>query len=337
MMALEAQARSMLPVIETELKHQIRRIAGTATRPFHAMLSYHMGWTGTQRRGQAGKRIRPLLTLLTCASIRDDWRHAAPAAAAIELVHNFSLVHDDIQDNSPTRRGRTTLWKKVGVPLAINSGDALYTIANHAALDLARTYDPQVVVTANAILQKACLDLTTGQYLDLYHQQAGRLPLKLYWRMIDGKTAALIAAATHLGALLGGAGPRKCYEYRKFGQLLGLAFQVQDDILGIWGDEKRTGKSAASDLAEGKLSLPVVYALEKRGPFASLWRNAPSRAKNTVRMRALLEQAGAHDYASRQAARLTNRALRMLSKLKPRGATGEALEQLAVQLLARQS
>ncbi len=206
-MALEAQARSMLPVIESELKHQVRRVAGTATRPFHQMLSYHMGWIGKSRQRQGGKRIRPLLTLLTCACIRDDWRQAAPAAAAIELLHNFSLIHDDIQDNSPTRRGRTTLWKKVGMPLAINSGDALFTIASHAALDLARTYDPQVVVTANAILQKACLDLTTGQYLDLYHQHAGRLPLKLYWRMIDGKTAALIAARDASGRTAGGREP----------------------------------------------------------------------------------------------------------------------------------
>ncbi len=95
---------------------------------------------------------------------------------------------------------------------------------------------------------------------------------------------------------------------------------MEDDILGIWGDEKRTGKSAASDLAEGKLSLPVVYALAQRGAFAKLWHEAGSRARNTVRMRALLEEAGAHDYATKQAARLTNKALSLLTKLKPRGA-----------------
>ena len=336
-MPLEEQARLMLPVIEAELKRQVRRTAGPSTHPFHEMLSYHMGWSGRLPRAQRGKRIRPLLALLACASVGDGWRAAAPAAAALELLHNFSLVHDDIQDNSPTRRGRLTLWKKVGVPLAINAGDALFTIASQAALDLSRSYDPQVVVTANAILQKACLDLTKGQYLDLYHQQTGRLTLKDYWQMIDGKTAALLAAATHLGALLGGATPRKCYDYRKFGELLGLAFQVEDDVLGIWGDEKRTGKSAASDLVEGKLSLPVVYALQKRGPFGKLWRDARGRARNAHAMREALEALGAREFSTRQAERLTRRALALLQQLRPRGEAGVAMRELAGQLLMRQS
>lgn len=337
-MALETQARLMLPVIEAELKRQVRRVAGQATRPFHEMLSYHLGWRGAVRKGQQGKRIRPLLVMLACASNSERWRDAAPAAAAIELLHNFSLVHDDIQDNSPTRRGRPTLWKMVGVPLAIDAGDALFTIASQAGLDLRRSYEPQTVVTANAILQQACLELTQGQYLDLYHQETGHLPLRSYWKMIDGKTAALLAAATQLGALLGGAGPKKVYAYRKFGQLLGLAFQVEDDILGIWGDEKRTGKSAASDLVEGKLSLPVVFGLSKKGPFAALWRQARARGRNARRLRTMLEDAGAREYANNQAARLTRQAVGLLNKeMRPRGEAGAALRELTEQLLSREN
>jgi geranylgeranyl diphosphate synthase, type I len=336
-MSLESQARSMLPVIEAELKKQVRRLAGPDSRPFHEMLTYHMGWSGTLQKGQGGKRIRPLLTLLTCASVSDRWREAAPAAAALELLHNFSLVHDDIQDNSPTRRGRPTLWKKVGTPLAINAGDALFTIAGQAALDLTRAYEPGVVITASAILQQACLDLTKGQYLDLYHQNAGRLTVRSYWTMINGKTAALLAACTHLGALLGGAGPASCEDYSKFGQLVGLAFQVEDDLLGIWGDEKRTGKSADTDLAEGKLSLPVVYALEKHRPFGQVWRDARGRRRNARRLRTLLEQAGAREYATRQAEKLTGDALALLNKLQPKGEAGAGLRELTEHLLARQS
>lgn len=334
-MSLDRQARAMLPLIETELKRQVRRLAAPSTRGFHDMLAYHMGWTGTSARKGQGKRIRPLLTLLVNASVGGRWRDAAPAAAALELVHNFSLVHDDIQDNSPTRRGRATLWKKVGAPLAINAGDALFTIAGQATLDLARSFEPATVLAAAGILQQACLDLTKGQFLDLYHQGARHLSITGYWQMIDGKTAALIAACTHIGALLGGASPAKSQQYRRFGQLLGLAFQVQDDILGIWGEEARTGKSAASDLVEGKLSLPVIYGLRNKGEFSRRWRDAHARASNAPRLRKLLEQEGALEHSTRQANRLTREAVAALRRLRPQGEAGTALEELSAQLLAR--
>lgn len=333
-MTLSSYSAKMLPVIEAELKQQVRNIRTPGTGGFHALLAYHMGWAG-KRVGHPGKRIRPLLALLTCASLTKAWRHAVPAAAALELVHNFSLVHDDIQDNSTTRRGRATLWVTAGTPLAINAGDALFALAFQAGLHLARGHDSRTVVTASAILQQACLDLTRGQYLDLYHQQHGRLPLRSYWQMIDGKTAALLAACTHIGALLGGANPKQCYGYRKFGQLLGLAFQVQDDLLGIWGDEKQTGKSADSDLAEGKLSLPVAYALERSSSFRRLWRNTKDRPANADRLRRILEQAGADEYAARQATRLTNLARGSLAKLRPAGQPGAALMELSELLVHR--
>jgi geranylgeranyl diphosphate synthase type I len=335
-MSLNEQARVMLPLIESELRKQARRVAGPSTRPFHGMLAYHMGWIGSSsRRGRRGKRIRPLLSLLACSSVGGQWRKAVPAAAALELVHNFSLVHDDIQDNSPTRRGRPTLWRKAGMPLAVNAGDALFATANHAALDLSRSFEPTLVVAALRILEQACLDLTIGQFLDLYHQEAHQLSVRRYWEMIDGKTAALLAACAHIGALLGGASPAKCSQYGRFGRLLGLAFQVQDDILGIWGDEVRTGKSTASDIAEGKLSLPVVYGLAKKGEFARRWRDASYRTRNTRRLRELLESEGALPFATRHGVRLTREALSTLRTLRPSGEAGGALEELAGQLLNR--
>lgn len=329
-------AQTMRPVIETELRRQVRRLAAPSTAAFHAMLAYHLGWDGSEAN-QGGKRIRPVLNLLVCASAGGSWRDAVPAAAGLELVHNFSLVHDDIQDNSPTRRGRPTLWRKQGVPLAINAGDALFTLANQATLDLAGTFQGKIVVEAVAVLQQACLDLTKGQFLDLYHQQKGSLTIRGYWQMIEGKTAALIAACTHIGALLGGAAPAKRARYHEFGKLLGLAFQVEDDILGIWGEESRTGKSTASDLAEGKLSLPVIYGLIKRGPFAKLWHDEGTRKRNASRLRKQLEAEGGREYARAQAGRLTRNALGLLHDLHPQGEAGRALEELTMQLLARRA
>ena len=136
-MPLKQFIETMLPEIEKELQSQVDRLKQNNSHPFHEMLTYHMGWTGEGAGPEAaGKRIRPLMVLLTAASCGADWRSALPAAAAVELVHNFSLVHDDVQDNSDKRRGRPTVWTKWGVPMAINVGDALFVIANQSILDL---------------------------------------------------------------------------------------------------------------------------------------------------------------------------------------------------------
>ncbi len=168
--------QTMLQVIEEELQHQVARLDQPRTRQFHEMLTYHMGWAGDGAGPEAaGKRIRPLLVLLTIASslkvdIKNNdgmlinWLHAKSAAAAIELIHNFSLVHDDIQDNSGKRRGRNTVWVKWGAPMAINVGDALFVIANQAILDLAKHYPADIVVKTSSILNNSCLDLTRGQF-----------------------------------------------------------------------------------------------------------------------------------------------------------------------------
>ena len=135
----------LLSQIEQELQKQISRLDNPRTRPFHEMLTYHMGWTGEGAGPEAtGKRIRPLLVLLSTAACGADWQSGLPAAAAVELVHNFSLVHDDIQDNSDKRRGRPTTWVKWGAPLAINVGDALFVISNQAIIDLKENYPAEV-------------------------------------------------------------------------------------------------------------------------------------------------------------------------------------------------
>jgi geranylgeranyl diphosphate synthase type I len=305
------------------------------------MLAYHLGWVDDRARPEArgkearGKHIRPLLVLLACAAAGGDWRRALPAAAGVELVHNFSLIHDDIQDNSPYRRGRKTVWKVWGVPQAINAGDAMLALAHLGIMNLEETTDAACAFQAARILQQACLELTKGQYLDLAYEAHERLSLEDYWLMVGGKTAALLAAATELGALVAAAPESRRAAYREFGRYLGLAFQAQDDILGIWGDAGLTGKSAESDLLAGKKSLPVVFALAQDGPFAKRWMHGPIRPEEIPAMANQLEVEGARAYAQESAAHLTDQALAALTQAKPQGQAGEALTGLAKRLLKR--
>ena len=329
-------ASQMLPEVEAELKAAVERLS----EPFYAelmvMLSYHMGWVGEGASpGATGKRIRPLLVLLTAAAAGGDWRNALPAAAAIELVHNFSLIHDDIEDDSPTRRGRPTVWKKWGIAQAVNAGDAMFTIAHLEIMRLEGTTGDQIALRAARLLQETCLELTKGQFLDISYEGRSNLTQEDYWPMVSGKTAALIAACTELGAMTARAEPAIQSEYRQFGYNLGLAFQALDDLLGIWGDATQMGKSAQSDLVSGKKSLPVLYGLSQDGLFAERWRKGPIQPGEVEQLAHILENEGARDYTQETAICLTERAIQALTQAQPHGAAGEELITLANQLLRR--
>ena len=335
-MNLKQHIEIMLPAIEKELQDQVARLNDRYTSQFYEMLTYHMGWTGEGAGREAtGKRIRPLIVLLATASTGADWITSLPAAAAVELVHNFSLVHDDVQDNSEKRRGRSTVWTKWGVPMAINVGDALFVISNQAVMDLIKTHPALTVVRAATILHDTCLDLTRGQFLDMSYEERNDLSLDDYLPMIGGKTSALLSACTHIGALLGNAGEAEQESYRQFGYHLGLAFQMQDDILGIWGNEAVTGKSAASDLVEGKNSLPVLYALGKQGKFAERWKLGPITVGEVKAVATQLEDEGGRSYAEEMSEKETQIALEYLRKANPRGTAGESMLELANMLLKR--
>jgi geranylgeranyl diphosphate synthase, type I len=335
--------KTLLPHIELELQRQVSRLDQPRTKPFHEMLTYHMGWTGEGAGPEAtGKRIRPLLVLL-CASASsgaesadETWQPALPAAAAVELVHNFSLVHDDIQDNSPKRRGRDTAWVKWGAPMAINVGDALFVLSNQAIIDLKENYPAGIVVQAAEILHNTCLDLTRGQFLDMSYEERNDLTVEDYWLMIAGKTAALLSTCCHIGALLGGADEAKQDAYRSFGHYLGLAFQVQDDILGIWGNEAVTGKSAASDLVEGKNSLPVLAGLSANGRFAERWRRGPVKPEEVEELASLLAAEGGYEASHDASKQMTDLALLNLYEADSQGEAGEVLYELANKLLKRE-
>ena len=335
--------KTLLSHIELELQKQVARLDQPRTQHFHEMLTYHMGWTGEGAGPEAtGKRIRPLLVLLTTASCGADhssstaWPSALPAAAAVELVHNFSLVHDDIQDNSPKRRGRDTAWVKWGAPMAINAGDALFVMSNQAIIDLKNHYPAEIVVQAAEILHNTCLELTRGQYLDMSYEERKDLGMEDYWPMISGKTSALLSACCHIGALLGGADEERQAAFRSYGHYLGLAFQVQDDILGIWGDEKLTGKSAASDLVEGKNSLPVLAGLRKQGKFAERWAQGPIKPEEVEEVARLLASEDGYGFAKEASIQMTDMAINSLREADPQGEAGEALFELTNKLLNRE-
>jgi geranylgeranyl diphosphate synthase type I len=326
-----------LPAIETALQQAVAPLEEGYTNELYHMMCYHLGWEGEGAGVEArGKRIRPLLVVICTAAAGGNWRTALPAAVAVELVHNFSLIHDDIEDNSPLRRGRPTLWKIWGIPQAINTGDAMFTLAYVTLLELERELPTVTVLAATRTLQRACLLLTEGQHLDLAYESRNDLPLDAYWPMVKGKTAALLSACTRLGALVAEAPESIVESYEFFGRDLGLAFQAQDDLLGIWGDAALTGKSAESDLVSGKKSLPVLYGLSKEGEFAQRWTQGPIKPREVPQLAKQLKQAGAYDYTKSRANQLTEQALAELEKAQPQGEAGQALRSLAHKLLHRQ-
>jgi geranylgeranyl diphosphate synthase type I len=336
-MTLDQLIQKYLPAIENELQNTIKRVDGNRYDILHHMMAYHMGWVDEGAgEGAGGKRIRPLLVLMTTAAAGGKWESALPAAASIELIHNFSLLHDDIEDNSPLRRGRQTIWVKWGVPQAINTGDAMFSLAHITMLRLEATTSLSIALEAAKIIQNTCLLLTKGQFLDISYEGRVDLTIDDYWPMVTGKTAALIATCTEIGALIAGADEKTCCHYQVFGQNLGLAFQALDDFLGIWGDSAKIGKSNASDLVTGKKSLPVLYGLAQGGVFSARWIKGPITPREVPDLARQLELEGAKHYTQQIADQLTSAALEALEKANPKGDAGQALTLLAKRLLRRQ-
>lgn len=337
-MSLNELSQSFLPAIEDELRRVASRAGERGAEEMRHMCAYHMGWEGEGAGPQArGKRIRPQIVLLTAAAAGGEWQRALPAAAAVELLHNFSLIHDDIEDNSPMRRGRPTVWKLWGIAQAINAGDAMFALAHMALLRLEETVSPRAALRAAELFQRTCLQLTQGQHLDLAYEARGDLTLEAYWPMVDGKTAALLAGCAELGALAADADAAICSAYHRFGRSLGLAFQALDDLLGIWGDAALTGKSAESDLLAGKKSLPVLYALGQDGPFKARWDAGVITPEEVAQLAAQLEAEGARAYTQERASELTAEALQALDEAQPQGDAGAALLELANWLLKRRA
>jgi geranylgeranyl diphosphate synthase type I len=338
--ALNTALTRYLPAIETELRDLLASV-GPPYTDYYGMLHYHMGWLDAELRptqGQAGKRVRPVLCLLACEAAGGVLEQALPVAVGIETLHNFSLLHDDIEDNSDTRRGRPTVWKLWGQPQAINAGDGMFVLAHLAFARLpARGVPVERAFAALRTFDQTCLKLTQGQYLDIRYEDRLDVTVEDYMTMISGKTAALIATSTYLGAFLAGADETTAGHYRGFGHHLGLAFQVQDDILGIWGDAAVTGKSDSSDIETRKKTLPVVFGLERSPALRQLYASDQITPHQVEAVAQILDELGAREMAEALATKHHRKAMEALMRSGADGEAGQALKELATSLLKRVS
>jgi geranylgeranyl diphosphate synthase type I len=242
------------------------------------MLRYQLGWS-EDGLPTLGKALRPSLCLFICESLDGDLKQALPVAVAIELIHNFSLIHDDVEDGDTLRHHRPTLWHAYGRDEALVAGIALWTLA-YETLEGARErgVPAETVIEARRVLNDACCEMIEGQHLDLTYEQRSDVTLDEYLHMVRGKTAALIGASLQTGALLAGVGRPEAEQLGVFGRELGLTFQIRDDILGIWGEGSATGKPVGADLARKKKTLPVVHAFQHAvGPDRDILRTAYAR------------------------------------------------------------
>ncbi|MDE2836866.1 MAG: polyprenyl synthetase family protein [Chloroflexota bacterium] len=295
-------ARRFLPEIERCLREAVE--AGGELAP---MLRYHMGWEtleGTPTRG-GGKALRPILCLAACEMSGGDWRDALPAASALELIHNFSLAHDDIQDGDETRRGTPTLWRIWGVPTALTAGNAMRVIADRTAGALtAQGATSDVARATVAELTRRYMEMIEGQYLDLSFETAEQVSVNDYLDMIGRKTGALLESAMHMGALVATGDHATAQGFGECGMRMGVAFQVRDDYLGVWGDPAFTGKPVGADIRRKKKSLPAVYLFESTPPEERSWLEETYRAEEIDGERlegvmAMLERLGGDTYVQR--------------------------------------
>ena len=287
-------------------------------------LRYHMGWvdqTGRATQGNSGKALRPTLCLFACEATSGDYHPALPAAAAIELVHNFSLIHDDIQDGDKERRHQPTLWWLWGKPQAFHAGVAMRVMASMTLYRLANgAVPPSRLLKANQILDERCLEMIEGQYLDISYENSLDITVDNYLYMISRKTGALIGCSLEMGALYGGANDTLVSCFHSCGCKLGLAFQIRDDMLGVWGDPKLVGKPLASDIRRKKKSLPVVYVFQhakgqQRAELEAIYRNAEVGDTEVNRVLDIMNSLGAQDYSWHMARRYRGEALAELKAL----------------------
>jgi geranylgeranyl diphosphate synthase, type I len=293
------------------LPHSMRRIAG-----------YHLGWwdqhgrTDSPSQAAPGKAVRPALALLSAAAGGGSPRAAVPVAVAVELVHNFSLLHDDVMDGDATRRHRPAAWRLFGIGGAILAGDALLALA----LDVLAASGHPEAGRAMRVLSAAVQDLVDGQSADVTFERRADVELADCERMAMRKTAALVGCACGLGALFGGADAERVRVLRAFGEHVGLAYQHVDDLLGIWGDPAATGKPAYSDLRNRKKSLPVVFALTSDTTagrtLARLYRRPDPLTDDDLRRAAtLVEAAGGRTWSEGEADELVALALADLESI----------------------
>ena len=334
--------------VEAEMRATLDAAAarGGLDLPIHDMARYALGWI--DRHGQpdnaAGKRARPALCMLGAAAVSDDparQDRAIHGAAAIEFVHNFSLVHDDIQDQDEQRRGRPTVWTIWGISQAINAGDALRELGDLALFRARGAGAPaDAVLDATARLNHAALRMIEGQYLDLTFEERSDVELDEYLRMVERKTGAMMGASLAIGAVLAGASAQQADALQQAGERLGRCFQIRDDWLGVWGDAAALGKSTQSDIRRKKKSYPILWTLRSAPPavrraLLDAWRLDELSDDDVAGVQSLLDESGASDAANEAAEREYDAFRSALLDCQPRAAAVAELEQIAAFTMQR--
>jgi geranylgeranyl diphosphate synthase, type I len=310
-----AVLRRCRDLVDPALRAAVGRLDATSA----AQSAYHLGWADQEGRPShgGGKALRPALSLLAARACGAPEAVAVPGGVAVELVHNFSLLHDDLIDGDTERRHRPTVWAVWGAPSAVLAGDAMLALAQEVLLEA----PAEGAAPAALLLARTVRELVGGQVADVAFADRDDVGVQECLAMAHGKTGTLLGASTEVGAVLAGAPAAACAALRTFGQELGLAFQLVDDLLGIWGDPVVTGKPVLADLRERKKSLPVTWAVVHGGDAGrdlAAWLARPEDGDDELTLRrgaALVEAGGGRAWAGAEARRRLDTAEAALATL----------------------
>jgi geranylgeranyl diphosphate synthase type I len=345
---IDAKRSESLPAVfrryRSEISFALRESLAGDGQALNPMLRYSMGWAdadGDPIDATEGKALRPTLCLLACEATGGSAHRAIPAAVSLELIHNFSLIHDDIQDHDEMRRHRRTLWAVWGEPKALVAGNALRTTADRC---LWRLVDSgvgfAVAMDVEKTLTAAYLDMIEGQFLDLHYEGRPDVSLSDYLGMISLKTGALIRCALVLGAMVGTDDPGTVDAFRQCGRSLGLVFQIRDDILGVWGEEEFTGKPVGADIQRKKNTFPVVYAMSQargrdKGKIRDIYLQPAVGDEDVAAVLSIMQRVGARQYAEDLAAEHSRLAMNALEPVDLAPETLEDMREVTQFLLVR--
>lgn len=336
---------SILGKHQQEVERSLSAALSLHNPDLHTMLQYHLGLGdehGNPTVSNQGKGLRSSLCMFACEAVGGLPEQALSAAAAIELVHNFTLIHDDIQDGDMERRHRPTLWAIWGMPKALQAGNAMRNLADLYLQQLPHhQVAPDVVAMCSKLLTSAYLETVEGQYLDLDFEGRTDISTSNYLDMISRKTGALIRCSMQLGALTGNGDAKTVQALTKCGRYLGAVFQIRDDYLGMWGNEEETGKAVGNDLRRKKNSLPLVYALEQAGTMEkeqlqSIYAKDQVEDTDVVSTLALLADLGTPEYLQGLAHDHAVHALEALDGIELVPGAKQEFQELVEFLLTRQ-
>jgi geranylgeranyl diphosphate synthase, type I len=309
---------------------------GATSPSLEAIAAYHMGWRNADlsrvsgQQPNPGKRFRPRLAILVTAALGCDPVLAAPVAAAIELLHNFTLVHDDIQDRSHLRRHRATVWSLWGEAQAINAGDALFASSHLALYELANRPEtaPNLQRLARAF-DRTTLAIVGGQTMDIENEGDATVTPARYLETITGKTSAIVEFSAWAGGVVAGADESHLFELARFGLATGLAFQIRDDLLGIWGSEAETGKTPADDIRRRKQTLPILELRAAAVPdelqtLDEVFSQTPLKEAEVSAVLEMLDRHGIRARVERAIRDYHDQACAALAQVIPRQANGAA-------------